>query len=119
MSVLLEVTPWGAVETMTYDHATGSVIIKTEHDIAAKLDDNVARQNLGISKGADKDKDFWHAASIPLVVLQDWMTEFSRKVGRPVNPFCDDEDDPEWSRFVYGRLNDSEWRKLRTGLFRI
>lgn len=117
MSQLLEVTPFGVMETMAYDHGSGVLTIKSEVDLSAKLDDNTERQNAGLYKGEDGAKDFWHVASIPLIVLEQWMREFKAKTGRlDLNPFLDD---PEWEKFLYGRLNDGEWRKLRTGLCHI
>lgn len=113
MSVLLDVNPWGIVETMTYDHATGSLIIKTEQNVGAILDNNAELQ----SAGFDRKSDMWPIASVPLTVLTGWMREYEAQSGRRIgDPFKVDED---WERFVYGRLDSNEFRKLRTGVFRI
>lgn len=112
---LLEVDAWGNPEEWTYDHATGAVTIKRTTDIGAVLDNNTEMQNQAFNRKGD----LWPVASIPLSVLQGWLTEYHAKTGalEPKDPFDDKNDG--WNRFVYGRLDDSSYRKLRTGLFRI
>lgn len=112
---MLKVSPWGERRSMTYDHNTGAVTIKRETDISAVLDSNTERQNNGVHKG--EDGDFWCAASVPLVVIDAWLKEYAAETGRLiVDPFGGDE---EWDRWAFRRLDNSEFRKLRTGLFRI
>lgn len=112
MSVLLDVDPWGGVQTMSYDHASGKLTIAQTTDIQAILDNNHE-----LASGFTKKGDWWPIASVPLVVLHDWMKEYEASTGRQIgSPFSEDED---WNAFVYGRLDSNEFRKLRTGHFRI
>lgn len=112
MSVLLDVNPWGGVETMSYDHATGNLTIARETNIQAILDNNAE-----LAAGFNKKGDWWPIASVPLEVLFDWMKEYEGETGRAIgSPFSEDE---EWNAWVYARLDCSDFRKLRTGHFRI
>ena len=112
---LIDVDAWGAVETWSYDHTTGAVQIKRETNIAPVLEVNHAIQG----DGFDRKADMWPIASIPLEVLSGWLAEYHRENGtaEPKDPFDDKHEG--WNRFVYRRLDDSSYRKLRTGLFRI
>lgn len=89
-----------------YDDATDTTIISYEQ---ANLDDhltfNKAVQNTDRYKA---DKDFWHAAHIPDIVIMKWRTEHG------IDVFNKDH----WPK-VKAMLNSSEWRHLRTGHFRI
>ena len=112
MSVLLDVNPWGAVETMSFDHATGNLTIARTTDIQAILDNNAE-----LAAGFKKKGDWWPIASIPLEVLADWLKDYETETGRTIgSPFSDDED---WNKWCYGRLDSNEFLKLRTGHFRI
>jgi len=113
LSVLLDVNPWGAVETMSFDHATGNLTIARTTDIQAILDNNAELANGGF----DKKSEMWPIASMPLEVLYDWMLEYQRESGRHIgDPFSNDEDFNSW---CFGRLDSSEYLKFRTGHFRI
>jgi len=113
VKVLLDVSPWGITETMSYDHATGILTIQTTQNVAPILENNIDAQN----QGFDRKGDIWPIASVPETVLYAWMGEYEAKTGRDiVSPYNDDD---EWNAFVYARLDDSDYRKLRTGLFRI
>ena len=111
---LLDVDPvFGTVDRMSYDHATGSLTIERTQDIGAILENNAETQNGHF----DRKSDMWPCASVPLNILEGWRQEFNAKTGRKLlDAFSEDQ---EWERFVYGRLDDSSFRKLRTGLFRI
>ncbi len=112
MSVLLDVDPWGGVQTMSYDHQTGNLTIAQTRNIQAILDNNHE-----LAAGFQKKGDWWPIASVPLEVLFDWMKEYEASSGRTIgSPFSEDED---WNAFVYGRLDSNEFYKLRTGHFRI
>ncbi len=112
MSVLLDVDPWGGVETMRYDHASGNLTIARTTDIQAILDNNHE-----LAAGFQKKGEWWPVASIPLVVLAGWLKEYETQTGRVIgSPFSEDED---WNRWCYARLDSNEFRKLRTGHFRI
>lgn len=112
---LMNVSPWGAQRTFTADHSTGKYVVKSTMNIDAVLDENVAAYNDGIHRG--EENDFWHVARVPLELLTEWLQEYTAKTGHLLfSPFSDD---PDWTRFVYGRLNDPEYRKLRTSPCRI
>lgn len=115
MSVLLDIDPLtGAIETMQYDHATKGLTITRTENVDAILDANQASFNDSGQAWRGQDNDFWHAARIPLTTLWAWFQEFnaSREPGDKVHdPFTSH---PEWDAFVYGRLNCSDYRKLKT-----
>ena len=76
------------------------------------LDDNVAKQNMGdafkIKTPKEAETDMWYAASIPAMVAMDW------KLNRGINIH-----DPNHADAVNRLLNDIEYRKLRTGDFKL
>lgn len=115
MSVLLDIDPLtDAIETMQYDHSTGQLQITRSENVDAILDANTASYNDSGQAWRGDDNDFWHAARIPLTTLFEWLQDFNK--GRPSecrlrDPFSTHE---EWDRFVFGRLNSSEYRKLMT-----
>lgn len=97
---------------MSYDHATGNLTIARETNIQAILDNNAE-----LAAGFSKKGDWWPIASVPLEVLFDWMKAYEGETGRSIgSPFSEDE---EWNAWVYARLDSSDYRKLRTGHFRI
>lgn len=115
MGVLLDIDPLtGAVETMQYDHVSkGLTITRTEH-VDHILDANTHSYNDAGQAWRGQDNDFWHVGRIPLTLLFAWLQEFNQgrtEEARLRDPFCDNE---EWERFMYGRLNSNEFRKLKT-----
>lgn len=70
-------------------------------DVEPILEQNKRLQNAGKQKG-----DFRHIGSVPNVILEKWMNE----LGVPVLQMPKHEFD----RFIRKKLNDPEWRHLRT-----
>lgn len=115
MGILLDIDPLtGAVETMQYDHNTKALTITRTENVDAILDANTASFNDSGQAWRGLDNDFWHAARIPLTTLWAWFLEFNASRGpgdKAHDPFTSH---PEWDKFVYGRLNCSDFRKLKT-----
>ena len=84
MSVLLDIDPWGGVQTMSYDHLTGNLTIAHTRDIQPILDNNAELANAGFNRKGD----WWPIGSIPLEVLADWLKEYEAETGRAIgSPF--------------------------------
>lgn len=82
-----------------------TVLVKREFDPAATsaiLDRNKAAQN----EGFDRRSDMWHAASIPISVMYEWMTKHG------VNAWL-----PQHMDGVKRLLNSDEYRYLRVKNF--
>lgn len=115
MSVLLDIDPLsGAASMMDYDTVTKDLIVTRKQNVDALLDANVASYNDSGQAWRGADNDFWHVATVPMDTLYGWLQEFN--AGKPIedclhSPFFPND---EWERFMYGRLNMSEYRKLRT-----
>ena len=84
--------------------------IYTEMDAAPILDLNARKRAEGRSYYA-ADKDMWKVASVPNIMLIKWATE----LGVPVDKVYSDE----FAEIVTRKLNDSEFRKLKTADIRI
>lgn len=106
-----DINPWGAEERMSFDHNTGVLTLERTWDIGAVIDQNVEIQNGKPPKG--EEGDFWLYARIPDPVLLDWWSEYRRTSQRQdwFGPHSNDED---YLKFIYRRLNDSGYRKMRT-----
>lgn len=116
MSRLLDIDPLsGAVETMTYDHATkGLVITRVNDNIDAVLDANAESYNDAGQGWRGQNNDFWHVARIPVDVLEMWRLEFNLGKPRDQQVLAYFDDRADFQSFVWGRLNSNEYRKLRT-----
>ncbi len=117
---LLDIDPLtGAVETMQYDHTTKSLQITRTENVDAILAANAASFNDGGEAWRGEGNDFWRVASIPLTTLFAWLQEFNKCRSADAmlqSPF---ENNDEWDRFIYGRLNSTDYRKLKTADVRI
>jgi hypothetical protein len=117
---LLDIDPLtGAVETFHYDHATGASTIKRTENVDAALDRNQRSYNDSSQAWRGEENDMWKVASIPLTTLWEMFQEFNAPrphADRLQSPF---DSDPAWERFLHGKLNSSEYRKLRTAPVRI
>lgn len=115
MGVLLDIDPLtGAIETMQYDHGTGLLQITRTENVDRILDANTASYNDASQAWRGQDNDFWHVGRIPLTMLYAWFHEFnaSRSPDTKVHdPFTDH---PEWEKWMYAKLNSSDFRKLKT-----
>jgi hypothetical protein len=89
-----------------YDEGTDTTILHYEQpNLGEHLTFNKAIQNTDAYRA---DKEFWHAAHIPDIVIMKWKTEYG----------IDVFDRNDWNK-VKQMLNSTEWRHLRTGNFRI
>jgi len=98
----------GMTEYFHYDEKTGAWGIESVQDMEPFLELNKALQNMpDYSKNGIK-REWWHVARIPVIIQQKWLDEDG----------IDIFNKEHWSR-VKKKLNDPEWRYLRTGLGRI
>jgi hypothetical protein len=87
--------------TVTTTVKDGLVTEKRTQDVAPILDSNGRLANSG--DNYSKSRDLQHVASIPLIVVEQWLKE-------GVDVF-----NPDHERAVMRRLNDGGYLKLRTG----
>lgn len=117
---LLDIDPLtGAVETMEYDHATKRLLITRTETVDPVLDANTNVYNDHAQRWRGADNDFWFVARMSMQTLYEWLVEFNADkapADRVKSPF---DTHAEWERFMYGRLNSSEFRKLKTAPVRI
>jgi len=112
---LLDIDPLsGAVETMQYDPIGKGLLITRTENVDAVLDANTAAYNDHGERWRGEDNDFWFVARVSMTTLYEWLQEFNK--GKPPadqvrNPLVTHG---EWERFLYGRLNSSDYRKLKT-----
>lgn len=86
-----------------YDEAENRTAIRTEADVAPVLERNKRLQN------EPYRHDFWwRVASIPLIVAHKWLVEDG------LNIF-----DPAHADGLRRKLNDPDWRWLRTSRFTV
>lgn len=78
----------------------GKIIIRKTQDVEPILEDNKRLYTAG--DGYSPSRDIRRAASIPLVVVEQWMRE-------GVDIF-----DPNCAAEIKRRLNDPQWAHLRT-----
>lgn len=83
----------------------GKFVTKRTEDVTANLEQNVRDQNAG--DGYTPSRDMRRVASIPMIIVEKWMRE-------GLNLF----DQNDWPK-IRAKLNDSEYRHLRTALGRI
>ena len=89
-----------------YDEATETTILHYEQP---NLDEHLRFNKETANNGTYKaDKDFWHVAHFPDIVIMKWKTEYG------IDVFSKED----WPK-VRQLLNSNEWRHLRTGHFRI
>jgi len=93
----------GITTTFDYDYATDTTIVGSEQDVSLLLDVNKKLQNdHSYSRNGIKN-DWWHYASIPSIIIQKWKDEFG------IDVFNKDH-----LKAVYAKLNDPEYRYLKT-----
>ena len=95
----------GSPCTLYVPDQDGVFHLERVQDVEPFLDDNIRRQNDG--DGYSPSRDFWHVGHIPNIVIEQWMKE-------GLNIY----NDAHWPA-IRRRLNDLDWRKLRTSLGRI
>ena len=86
--------------TETYHKTDSGFMIQTSQNVAPILD-----RNRRISNAQDDNwkGDWHHIASIPLVIVQQWWSELGS------DPLA-----KENRKWLIAKLQDREWRKLRT-----
>ena len=92
----------------SYDHGTKQTTIERVQNIAPILDRNKALYNDGDYKQKTMKDSFWHAAHIPMIVIEKWRNE------EGIDVF-----NPEHINKVRAKLNSSEYQYLRTSTGRI
>ena len=99
----------GVSSTFHYDPDGDQSIVRTVQDVEPILENNKNLQTL--NDGYTADRSLRRIASIPLVVVQQWMKEDG------VNWLALPRD--EKAAYLRRKLNDPQWRYLRTseGMF--
>lgn len=100
--------PWtGAVTTFEHDESENRIVFHKTCDVTEIIELNKTRQNDGTG-GRTKDGHFWHAASIPIEVVEMWKIDYK----------CDPLRAENWP-LLRRLLNDPENRHLRVADFRL
>lgn len=94
----------GVSSTFHYDSDGDKSIVETVQDVEPILENNKHLQTL--NDGYNADRSMRRIASIPLVVVQQWMQEDG------VNWLALPKD--EKAVYLRRKLNDPQWRYLRT-----
>lgn len=114
---LLDFDPATGVETWhTYDHHTRETTIETVQDVKPYLEINKAQLNRDAGGAAGLNDtsrrqiadSWWHVARIPIGVQYKWLKEEG----------IDIHNKDHWPR-VRAKLNDPEWKYLRTNPGRV
>lgn len=92
----------GVYTLFHYDEMEDRTIIETVQDVEPILDANKAAFNSG-HDGYTPSRDLKFVAEIPVVVIEKWLREDGIDVW-----------DPNHKEAVKRKLNDPEWRHLRT-----
>lgn len=82
------------------------IVFESSQDVTPILDHNQARRNQDWNKKAD----MWPVASIPRMVMAEWLKEFERTRGYS---YYQAETTERWM-FIKAKLNDRDWSALRT-----
>lgn len=106
---LLDYDPVTGLKTYhEYDHQTRKTTIGYEHDdLSPVLDWNHDQETSGLHDRQRK-KDIWHCATIPEAIILKWRTEEGLDIYNPNH----------W-KGLQKKLNDPEWKYLRTWKGRI
>lgn len=108
MRRLLDHDPLTGITTYHhFDYQTGMTTIETVQDMQPFIEQAKALQNdTEYSKNGIKN-EFWHAATIPINIQYQWLKE-------GIDVFNKDH----WVK-VKQKLNDPDWKYLRTSLGRV
>jgi hypothetical protein len=90
-----------------FDPVTGIATIETEQDMEPFIERNKAMQNDADYSKSGMKNEFWYAASIPINVQYQWLKE-------GIDIFNKDH----WQA-VRKKLNDPDWKYLRTATGRV
>lgn len=94
----------GLAQEIEYSYAEDKTAVRTTQDVSSILERNKKLQNAEAYKKAGIDANMQHVASIPLVVVHEWMKEGIDIFNRDHWPM------------VRKKLMESENRHLRTTL---
>jgi len=83
-------------------HDGEKIAVETRQDVARALDANLVERNAFAGYKDSGDRHMHKVAHIPAVVIDQWLAE-------GIDVF-----DPEHADRVWNKLNDPDWRKLRT-----
>lgn len=110
---LMDYDPISGIRTWhDYDPDTDTTTIYDEMDAAPRLELNKAIQGIdGYSLGGIKNS-WWHIASIPVTLITHWLRTDGLDVYKA-------HKDPTMWRKLKRKLEDPEYRYLRTGTGRI
>ncbi len=89
--------------TLTYDHTTDHVVQRRQQDVAPLLELNRKELNGDIPGGNKIGKDMRKVASIPLIVIEMWKSQYGVDI-------YNKNDFPKIKKL----LNSPEWQALRT-----
>lgn len=89
--------------------------IQTYQDVSAYLraNERMYAENQTSKNSSSWRKDSalgWHKASIPEGILHQWMKDFQRERNMALPPRITD---PEFKVYMYAKVRDPAWRKLR------
>jgi len=105
MSKILDHDPLtGMVQKFDHTEVDGKTFIRTEQDVTGILERNIKLQHEEGYKKQGIKEEFQHVASIPLVVIHQWMKEG-----------IDIHNNDHWPK-IRQKLMDPDWRHLRTTL---
>lgn len=97
------------------DNKDGTFSVQTFQDVSSYLRNNEEMYNYNqLNKNSESwKKDHalgWHRASIPMVIVHKWLKEFQALNKLEHTPRIVD---PEFKVFMYKKIQDPEYRKLR------
>lgn len=104
----------GEMRQRYYTTETGYVI-ESFQDVSSYLraNERMYAENQTNKNAASWKKDHamgWHKASIPEVIVHQWLKEFQKERSLAIPPKITD---PEFKVFMYKKIRDPHWRKLR------
>lgn len=104
-SLLKASSSLGGVNHYWETDSDGNSYVVSVQDVSAILEQNKTRQNDGTG-GWNQARDGRSAGFIPTNILQKWADE----IGVPFHELFE----PEYEPFITRKLNDPDWRYLRT-----
>lgn len=108
MKRLLDYDPLtGITQWHHFDEMTGKTTIETVQDVEPFIEMNKKMRNDADYSRRGMKNEFWHVATIPIVVQEQWLKEG-----------IDIHNNDHWPA-VKRKLNDPEWQYLRTSLGRV
>ena len=106
--IIMEVDRFTGITETHVKSDDGKMHVKSYQNVDDILSANVAESNSKIDQGWGGD-GFHKVASIPNVVVVEWTNELSRMGANNKDPFAGEN-----RAFLKAKLNDPNWRYLRT-----